>query len=308
MKKNITVVFKGTEHKETIDLSNLKKDNPTFKDIEKYIKEQNRNVSQIFNGEIIFEYLNLSKKFVKLTHDKYFRDHAFRVNYTFYISQIGGINIPTTTKIEEQEPPIPTAENKIETPPPIEKNEENNEIIEPETENSLLPPPVIANIDEDKKVAYKMPENKNYSGSYQANNEFDYQINRPQRYADFGTRLGAYLLDGLIFGIQMSILSVIFGLMGEEANMFFSFISIFISFLYFAGMESSEKQATFGKQIVGIKVVDMNGERVSFGKAAGRYFGKILSAFFLIGYIMVGFTEKNQGLHDMMAGCLVVHK
>jgi uncharacterized RDD family membrane protein YckC len=53
----------------------------------------------------------------------------------------------------------------------------------------------------------------------------------------------------------------------------------------------------------------MNGEKISFGKATGRYFGKIISGMILcIGYIMAGFTEKKQALHDMMAGCLVVRK
>lgn len=60
---------------------------------------------------------------------------------------------------------------------------------------------------------------------------------------------------------------------------------------------------------LGIKVTDMSGNRVSFGKATGRYFGKFISALILsIGFIMVAFTEKKQGLHDMMAGCLVVNK
>lgn len=307
MKKNITVIFKGTELQEIIDLSSLKKENPTFKDIEKYIKEKNENVSQIFTGKIIFEYLNLSKKYIELTHDTYFRDHAFRVNYTFYISQIGGINIPTENKIEKHKPTPPPQENNLLIPPPIEKIEDSNKIIEQESKPNITSPLIIP-IVEDKKVSYKTPETKNDSGGYQANNEFDNQHIRPMRYADFGTRLGAYLLDGLIFGMPMGILNTITGFMGEEINLLFSLLILVASFMYFAGMESSEKQGTFGKQIVGIKVVDMNGDRVSFGKATGRYFGKMLSGFFLIGYIMVGFTEKNQGLHDIMAGCLIIHK
>ncbi len=305
MKKSITVIFKGSNLQEIVDLSNLKKDNPTFKDIEKYIKEQNSNINKLFTGKIIFEYINLSKKHIELTDDKYFRDHAFRVNYTFYISQTGGIDIHIENNLDKGEP-TPPQDNNIVIPPPIEKVEDSNEIIEQETD--LLPPPVITDIEHEKKISYKTPETKNYSGGYQANNEFDNQYNRPMRYADFGTRLGAYLLDGLILGVPMVILSTIMGLVGEEASLIFSFLSIFISFFYYAGMESSDKQGTFGKQIVGIKVVDMNGDRVSFGKATGRYFGKMLSGIFLIGYIMVGFTDKKQGLHDMMAGCLVIHK
>ena len=60
---------------------------------------------------------------------------------------------------------------------------------------------------------------------------------------------------------------------------------------------------------LGIKVTDLEGNRISFGKATGRYFGKIVSGILLfIGYIMVAFTSKKQGMHDMMAGCLVINK
>jgi len=77
--------------------------------------------------------------------------------------------------------------------------------------------------------------------------------------------------------------------------------------LYFALMESSAWQATLGKRAVGIKVTDMEGGRISFGRATGRHFGKFVSALiFYIGFIMAGFTEKRQALHDIMAGCLVV--
>jgi uncharacterized RDD family membrane protein YckC len=79
--------------------------------------------------------------------------------------------------------------------------------------------------------------------------------------------------------------------------------------LYFAMMESSNKMATLGKMAIGIKVTDLNGNRISFGRATGRYFAKILSGMILmIGYIMAGFTEKKQALHDMIASCLVVMK
>jgi uncharacterized RDD family membrane protein YckC len=87
-----------------------------------------------------------------------------------------------------------------------------------------------------------------------------------------------------------------------------SFVSTIIQWLYFALMESSAKQATLGKMALGIKVTDMMGNRISFGRATGRYFGKIISGLILyIGFIMAGFTEKKQALHDIMASCLVVN-
>ncbi|MFC1717630.1 RDD family protein [Candidatus Poribacteria bacterium] len=79
--------------------------------------------------------------------------------------------------------------------------------------------------------------------------------------------------------------------------------------LYSALLESSSKQATLGKMALGIVVTDMELQRISFGRATGRYFGKIISVMIIyIGFLMAGFTEKKQGLHDMMANCLVVKK
>ena len=86
-------------------------------------------------------------------------------------------------------------------------------------------------------------------------------------------------------------------------------VSLVGGWLYFDLMESSQFQGTLGKLAVQIKVTDLQGNRLTFGRATGRHFGKIVSGtILLIGYIMVAFTEKKQGLHDLMAGCLVVRK
>jgi uncharacterized RDD family membrane protein YckC len=74
-------------------------------------------------------------------------------------------------------------------------------------------------------------------------------------------------------------------------------------------MESSSAQATLGKLIIGIKVTNVHGDRISFGRATARYFAKVISALTLfIGYIMAGFTNKKQALHDIIADCLVIKK
>jgi uncharacterized RDD family membrane protein YckC len=54
----------------------------------------------------------------------------------------------------------------------------------------------------------------------------------------------------------------------------------------------------------------MGGRRVSFGRATGRHFAKIITNMVpaFIGYIMAGFTERKQALHDMIAGCLVLRR
>jgi uncharacterized RDD family membrane protein YckC len=80
-----------------------------------------------------------------------------------------------------------------------------------------------------------------------------------------------------------------------------------IQWLYFTLLEASSWQATLGKKILGLRVTDMEGNRIGFGKANARYWGKLLSSIILlIGFFMVAFTEKKQGLHDKLANTLVV--
>ena len=81
-----------------------------------------------------------------------------------------------------------------------------------------------------------------------------------------------------------------------------------ILWLYYASFESSRWQATPGKKLMGLTVTSLTGQRISFARASGRYFGKLISQFFLIGFFLTAFTAKKQALHDMMAGCLVLRK
>ena len=72
-------------------------------------------------------------------------------------------------------------------------------------------------------------------------------------------------------------------------------------------MESSERGATVGKMAMGLRVVTSDGQRLSFMNATGRYFAKIISAIILgIGFLMIAFTDKKRGLHDMIASTLVI--
>ena len=79
-----------------------------------------------------------------------------------------------------------------------------------------------------------------------------------------------------------------------------------VTFFYYPLLESSSWQATIGKRLMGLRVVDESGARISFLRALARYLSKILSAVFLIGYIMAAFTSKKQALHDLIAGTLVI--
>jgi uncharacterized RDD family membrane protein YckC len=120
-------------------------------------------------------------------------------------------------------------------------------------------------------------------------------------YAGFWMRVGAHILDLLILVIPLAMLSFLF--------IFGFIVQIVAIWLYFALQESSVHQATLGKRALNIYVTDLYGRRLSFGQATGRYFAKIISTLILcIGYIMVAFTEKKQGLHDMIAGTMVLRK
>jgi uncharacterized RDD family membrane protein YckC len=90
----------------------------------------------------------------------------------------------------------------------------------------------------------------------------------------------------------------------------FAAISLVLTWLYHAYFESSDWQATPGKRVMSIYVTDMNGQRLSFLHATGRFFAKIITGLIPlgIGYIMAGFTERKQALHDMIAGTLVVRR
>ncbi len=140
-------------------------------------------------------------------------------------------------------------------------------------------------------------------------------------YGGFWIRVVAAIIDAIIVRVVISPITIMFGGMGWLAGMGsgaprlgmaalgggISVLAIIAAgWLYEAFMESSSYQATLGKMIFGMKVTDLQGNRISFARATGRHFAKILSGMILcIGFIMVGLTERKQGLHDMLAGTLV---
>jgi len=78
--------------------------------------------------------------------------------------------------------------------------------------------------------------------------------------------------------------------------------------LYYTAFEASPWQATPGKRILRLYVTDLKGQRLGFGRALLRNLARQLSGFFFIGYIIAGFTERKQALHDILAGCLVLRR
>jgi uncharacterized RDD family membrane protein YckC len=140
-------------------------------------------------------------------------------------------------------------------------------------------------------------------------------------YGGFWLRLVAYVIDQIIVSVCAFVVSFIFGFAagtvlrigGQSGETIIAvgqiigfIIGLLINWLYYAVLESSARQATFGKQALGLIVTDTDGYRISFGRASGRYFAKILSGLILgIGFLMIGFTQRKQGLHDQIANTLV---
>lgn len=148
------------------------------------------------------------------------------------------------------------------------------------------------------------------------------------KYAGFWLRFVAFIIDAIVLGFIGFAITIPFmasiplgtfmhggpprpedwaplvGMFGRLALARFV-----INWLYYALLESSAWQATLGKKALGLEVTDLQGRRISFGRASGRFFAKILSTIILfIGFFMIGFTSRKQGLHDIIAGTLVLRK
>lgn len=135
-----------------------------------------------------------------------------------------------------------------------------------------------------------------------------------QYFGSFDQRLLASALDWfIIFGIFIIItfVVVILFICDKEVRIVTTFSILGcvppVKIIYHMVMESSAKQATFGKQMLNIKVVDMEGNRITPGTAIARNLCKIFSVLTcFIGYLLAFFNKKQQCLHDMMAGTLVI--
>jgi uncharacterized RDD family membrane protein YckC len=155
----------------------------------------------------------------------------------------------------------------------------------------------------------------------------------PSPFAGFWLRLVAYVIDSLLtvagFVVIALLVVAVVGVgffkntfqNSDTPDDFFTaaIVSVILigcvavivaTWLYYASMESSSHQGTLGKIALGLIVTDLQGRRITFGRASGRFFAKIVTGLipFYIGFIMAGFTEKKQALHDMIASCLVLRK
>ena len=150
------------------------------------------------------------------------------------------------------------------------------------------------------------------------------------QYAGFWLRLVAYLIDSLLSGVAFVVLLIpilvfsgvmpVIGRIASGEDPGENIAALIVSFvvagvlllagvwLYYALCESSSWQGTIGKKALNLKVTDMAGNPVSFGRASGRFFARFITRMIPlgIGYILAGFTEKKQAIHDMIASCLVL--
>ena len=154
-------------------------------------------------------------------------------------------------------------------------------------------------------------------------------------YAGLGRRLVAFVVDFILILLFDLVAAFVLGLTRGVQNLYFYFVQhvpvssltpegtsialwgsiiasygillIVIPWIYFAGFESSRSQATPGKLLMHIVVTDMDGLKPSFARVTLRHFAKIISTLVIfLGFLMIGLTRKRQGLHDKIAGCLVL--
>lgn len=141
---------------------------------------------------------------------------------------------------------------------------------------------------------------------------FDKQSVIPQYFAGFDQRWMASALDWFFIGGGYILVATIAVLMTSDKEIrlgiAFSILGLIplTKIIYHMVMECSPKQATYGKQILKIKVCDLNGERINAGRSIARNLYKIFSLITIIGYLLSFFNKKQQCLHDMMAETLVM--
>ena len=133
-------------------------------------------------------------------------------------------------------------------------------------------------------------------------------------YAGFWMRFWAYLLDLIVIGsVNRMIINPIFRALDVplvEDGIFSpaSIATAIVFYLYFVLMTKYYGQ-TLGKMVFGLKVVELKGKDLSWGTVIFReWIGRFISATVLVLYIIVAFTKKKQGLHDLFADTAVIYE
>ena len=125
-------------------------------------------------------------------------------------------------------------------------------------------------------------------------------------YATYWSRVGAFFIDMVALGIVSTVLESVLAFVTNSTALS-SLVGLIVGIAYYVYMDSSERQGTVGKIVLKIKIVDMNGQRITTKQAVLRYIGRIVSGLvFGIGYLWPLFDKKHQAWHDMIAKTLVV--
>ena len=145
------------------------------------------------------------------------------------------------------------------------------------------------------------------------------EVPAPLIYAGFWRRVAAAFIDGVIltFLYAAVVIGVSFSLGTSSATYLADYmkgvggiitaLSLLVAILYHPLLEASAMQGSLGKHFLGLIVTDTDGMRVTFFRALLRNLAKVTStATLMIGFLMIAFTKQKQGLHDIIAGCLVL--
>lgn len=159
---------------------------------------------------------------------------------------------------------------------------------------------------DDYKEAHEVAEIRSLLG-------FKAKLVQPQYFASLDVRLLAMAVDYLfVFGIYSVLALILLAFTHQQVLKIAIALSGIVIIpiarsVYAVFMECAKKQATLGKQLLGIKVCDEEGRSISFGQSVLRNLGKWLSTLTLgVGYLFGFFDRKQQCLHDKLAGTLVV--
>ncbi|WOV87359.1 RDD family protein [Sporosarcina oncorhynchi] len=134
-------------------------------------------------------------------------------------------------------------------------------------------------------------------------------------YAGFWIRVLANIIDSVVLFVPLFIINFALQMMslftdseGVIAGVLvvLIFTNIILVALYYTLTTSSRMQGTVGKKLLNLRVIDAEGQRISAGRAFGRFLSYMLSGILYIGYIMVGVTAEKRGLHDYIAGTWVI--
>ena len=125
------------------------------------------------------------------------------------------------------------------------------------------------------------------------------KLGKKQIYAGFWQRFIAGFID-LIILIIIEIVLILIPVIGWIA-------SFFVTWLYFAIQHSSSKQATLGMRALDIQITNEKHEKISFWRATGNFYVTFFSTLiFFIGFFMIAFTSRKQGLHNLISRTIYI--